>query len=262
MNESLSTPAHDSDVATRPAPDTSMPGAAIAIAGLAGAALLGAAIPAQAVSPALRFRDIPGSGVFKVLNFALSLEDLETELYVQAVQRLTDGGRGGRDAPPGTNIPGLGLSDTARDVFFTRKFTTVETEHRDFLRTAITRNGGTPISPFKYEFNMARLSRKEVINLIFTAERTGVSAYLGAIPFFPGINDATRPFIQIAAAIQGTEARHTAIFADILNDQFGVNVDVAPQAKLNGGRDQAIPPDAVLASVSPFINTDAGIPAR
>jgi len=258
MNENLSVEAREPIAATHPNPSL----AGLAVAGLAAGALLNAARPALAVSPPLRFSNIPGSGVIKILNYALSLEDLETELYVQALQRLTTGGRGGRDAPPGTNIPGLGLSESARDVKFTREYTKVETEHRDFLRAAIRAAGGPVINPFKYEFNMARLSRQQAVELVYTAEKTGVTAYLGAIPLFPGINDATRPYLKIAAAIQGTEARHTAIFADILNDLFGVSVEVAPLAKQNGGRDMAATPDSVLAAVSPFINVDASIRAR
>jgi hypothetical protein len=178
----------------------------------------------------------------------LALEDLETELYVQALQRLTSGGTGGRDAPPNTNIAGLNIGNSQRDVQFTRKFTQVEREHRDFLRAAL---GNNAIQPFKYNFNMQNLNRRQVINLIYTAEKTGVAAYLGAVPFFS--TAAIKTFIPIAAAIQGTEARHTAIFADILNDLFGEPIPVAPQPKQNNARDMPLPPDNVLAAVSPFI---------
>ena len=70
-------------------------------AGLAGAALLAA--PAQALDKTLTYADIPtlkllnlpglpAGNDIKVLNYALTLEDLEADLYVQAVQRLTTGG--------------------------------------------------------------------------------------------------------------------------------------------------------------------------
>lgn len=219
------------------------PGVALA-AGVAAAGLL-TTRPARAVSPPLRFSDIPGSGDIKVVNYALALEDLETELYVQALQRLTTGGSGGRDAPPGTNITGLRLGNAQRDVKFTRIFAKVEQEHRDLLRATL---GNAAIRPFKYDFGMATKSRKEVIDLIYLAERTGTGAYLGAIPSF-----ATKRYLPVAAAIQGTEARHTAIFADVLNDLFGESLNVAPLARDNNGRDRPIPPDTVLASVSPFI---------
>jgi hypothetical protein len=230
------------------APQNSLSVAGVALAaGVIGAGILAGSSPAQAITPALRFSDVPGTGDVKVLNYALALEDLETELYAQAAQRLTRGGRGGRDAVAGTNITGLNLANSERDVFFVLQYTRVERQHRDFLRGAL---GSAAIRPFKYDFNMESLSRRQVIELIYTAERTGVAAYLGAIPFFTGQN---KNLIRIAASIQGTEARHTAIFADILNDQFGNATPVAPLFNQNDGRDTPTPPDAVLASVSPFI---------
>ncbi len=232
---------------TREGMSLSLPNAGLAIAGIAAAGLL-TAKPARAVSPPLRFADIPGTGDTKVLNFALALEDLETELYVQALQRLTNGGNGGRDAPTGLNIPGLNVGTTQRDVRFTQRFAQVEQEHRDFLRATI---GSSAIRPFKYDFNMQNLTRRQVVNLIYTAERTGTGAYLGAVPFFS--RAAIKTLIPIAAAIQGTEARHTAIFADVLNDLFGEPIPVAPQPKNMNARDMPLAPDAVLAAVSPFI---------
>lgn len=228
--------------------DSALPSmGALMLAG-AGALALGAlgAKPARAVDPPLRFADIPGTGDIKVLNFALALEDLEAEFYVQALQRLTGGGSGGRDAVPGLVIPGLGLGSQERDVRFMTTFGRVEREHRDFLRATI---GAAAIRPFKYRFGLQNLNRAEVLNLTYTLEQGGTSAYLGAIPFF-----ATKQFIPIAAAIQGTEARHTAIFADILNDMFGQGLQPSPpQDALPGQRERPIPPDPTLAKVSPFI---------
>ncbi len=220
---------------------------ALALAGV-GALALGAlnASPAQAISPALRFADIPGTGDIKVLNYALALEDLETEAYVQAVQRLTRGGSGGRDAVPGTRIPGLGLSTNERDVSLLTRFTRVESQHRDFLRGAV---GPSAIRPFNYNFNIATLSRAQVLNLIYMLELGGTRAYLGAIPFF-----ATKRFVQTAAAIQGTEARHTAILADLFNDIAGAAVQpTPPQGALPGEREAFASPDQTLAMVSPYI---------
>ena len=224
---------------------------ALALAGV-GALALGAlaASPARAITPALKFAtDIPGTGDVKVLNYALSLEDLETELYVQALQRMTGGGSGGRDAPIGLSIPGLGLSTTRRDVSITALFGRVERQHRDFLRNTITSAGATAIQPFNYSFGIERMSLAQVLNLLYTIEQGGTSAYLGATPFF-----ATKTYTQVAAAIQGTEARHTAIFADILNDELGANILPSPPPNiLSGGRERPETPDNILAIVSPFI---------
>jgi len=244
MNELELTTASE---AVRPEqPSSNIALGALALAG--GALALGAmnASPARAITPALRFADIPGTGDIKVLNYALALEDLETEAYVQAVQRLTNGGSGGRDAVPGTRIPGLGLSVNSRDVVLLSRFTRIETQHRNFLRSAI---GASAIRPFNYDFNMETLSRAQVLNLIYTLEIGGARAYLGAIPFF-----ATKRFVQTAAAIQGTEARHTAILADLVNDIAGVNVQpTPPQGALPGAREAFTSPDETLAALSPFV---------
>ncbi|HYE20025.1 MAG TPA: ferritin-like domain-containing protein [Tepidisphaeraceae bacterium] len=199
-----------------------------------------------AVAPALKFADIPGTGDIKVLNYALALEDLEADLYQQAIARLTTGGTNAL----GVQIKGIGLGGEHPDVRFAKEFGKVEIEHRDFLRAAIAAAGGPVIPMFKYDFNMQNLSRRQVGDLLYTAEQTGVGAYLGAIPFFSSDDS---PYVPIAAAILGTEARHTAVIAASLNVLYNRTIPVAPPANQNAGRDVPVPPDTVLAAVSPFI---------
>ena len=162
----------------------------------------------------------------------------------QALLRLTTGGTNAL----GKTIPGLGLSQNAPDVNLVREFGDVEREHRNLLRTTL---GNSAIDRFRYDFGIETRSRKGVLDLIYLAEKTGVSAYLGAIRFF-----ATRTYLQVAGAIQGTEARHTAVFASLLNNLFDEGLDVAPRANQGNGIDQPMTPDAVLAAVSPFIVTN------
>jgi hypothetical protein len=219
--------------------------AALVAAGTAAATLLTPG-RAFAIDPPLTFADIPGRDDVKVLNYALSLEQLEADLYVQALMRLT---RGGTNAL-GIRIPGLRLTDDQPDVFFVREFGKVEREHRAFLTRSL---GSQAIRPFKYDFGIQTKTRRQVIDLVYTAEKTGIGAYLGAIPFF-----ATRTYLQVAGAIQGTEARHTAVFAEVLDDLFREGLPVAPLANDNNGIDQPIPPDTVLAAVSPFIVNNRG----
>lgn len=227
-------------------PPRLMGGTTLVAAGLAAAALLGAR-PARAVSPPLTFAQIPGTGDTKVLNYALALEALETDLYVQARQRLTTGGVNAL----GRTIPGLNLGAGEPDVLYVTRFGVVEAEHRDFLNTALAGSSLLRSAPFnnaRFDFGMESLSRRQVLDLVYTAEATGVRAYLGAITSF-----ATKNFLAIAGAIQGTEARHTAIIAIVLNQLFGAGLNTAPLASENNGIDQPLAPDAVLAAVSPFI---------
>jgi hypothetical protein len=220
--------------------------AAVAAAGIAAMGLFNPT-PSQAVTPALTFADIPGTGDVKVLNFALALEDLEADLYSQALQRFTLGGPN----KLGINLPGMNLRFGTPDIYYTYLFGKVEAEHRDFLRTAL---GSAAIKPFKYNFNIQNLSRKQIIDLLYTAEALGTAAYLGAIPYL-----TTKTYLQIAGGIQGTEGRHTAVFAEILNQMYSEGLPTAPLTKQFGGAVTAnevpIAPDVVLKTVSPFIVT-------
>jgi hypothetical protein len=220
---------------------------ALAAAGVAAAGFLGNSRRALAVSPALTFANIPGTGDVKVLNYALALEQLESDLYAQALMRLTNGGTNAL----GVKISGLNLNPNQPDVQYVREFGKVEQEHKAFLTAAL---GSAAIAPFKYDFKMQTLSRQQVDMLVYTAESTGVAAYLGAIPYF-----ATATYLQIAGGIQGTEARHTAIVAEILDELFQSGLPVAPLSAefggTNNGIDAGLPPNSVLAAVSPFIVT-------
>lgn len=211
---------------------------AVAAVGV-GAALMSATRSARAVTPALTYAQIQGTGDIKVLNYALSLEYLEADLYAQAIMRLTTGGTNAL----GIAIPGLNL--TGPDVDYITEFAVVEADHRDFLKAAL---GSQAMAGFKYDFNMQNRTRAQVSAVVYDAELTGVGAYLGAIPDF-----ATKTYVPVAAAILGTEARHTAAMAIVQNILFNTNIETAPLANENNGRDTPVDPDTVLAHVSPFI---------
>lgn len=182
---------------------------------------------------------VPGTGDFKVLNYALALEDLETALYQQALARLRDGGT----SDIGTTIPSLGIT-SGPDIDYLEEFGQVEEEHSIFLRSAIAQAGGTPVPLFRFDFGMENRSRTEVNTLVYLAELTGVSAYLGAITKF-----ATKDYVPVAAAILGTEARHTAALAAVLNSPpFSTTppIATAPLSTDMQGRDKPVEPDDVL----------------
>ena len=247
MHEEINTP-------TIPARDGATSAVLTGAALLGGAALLSSARPAHAVTPALTFADIPGAnGDIKTLNFALSLEALEADLYRQALARLR------------------ALSAPTIAIDYVEQFGQTELEHRNFLQGALGSAAitapGQPLANASFEFGINSLDTRGVINLILQAEALGVRAYIGAIPFF-----STTTFLQTAAAIQGTEARHTAVIAVIRNRLFGngseivgpndpVHEQVAPkdgQGVGGSGIDAPLPPNDVLRMVSPFIR----IPGR
>lgn len=258
MNESLET----SDASAQPTKaNNSLRNALVAAAGVAAVAGVLAPRAARAITPALTFADIPGSGDIKVLNYALALEALEANLYVQALQRLTTGGTNALGKP----IVGLGLSSSELDVKYLTEFAIVEAQHRDFLNTALGSSSiiaaGGALATAAFDFGLddsTKNSRQQVLELIYTVEATGVQAYLGAIPSF-----ATKTYLSAAAGIQGTEARHTAAIAIVYNILgFTPRKDTAPLVgqttsilgKSNtSGIDGTLSPDTVLAAVSPFI---------
>jgi hypothetical protein len=186
---------------------------------------------------------IPGTGDVKILNYALALETLEAELYRQALARLTTGGT---DAL-GNAITGLGV--TGPDVNYITEFGTVENSHRDFLTSALGGNWVTTAGA-TFDFGINSLDRVGVVKLVYAAELTGVSAYLGGV----GTGGLTLPsaggkYLAIAASILGTEARHTAAVAILLNGPtFSVTpaLESAPLAGENSGKDTPLTPDQIL----------------
>ena len=250
--------------------------ARMAAAGLGAAALgLFDARSAQATGKKLldtvttpdneHFPGIPGRTMNeRVLNYALTLETLEADLYRQALN-LASGKDIGTPLPEDVSgytlsIPTGYLPPPHPQIGFTylQQFAAVEAAHRDFLRGALKLDGiilGLGIHPKKYQFGVESMSREQILAMLIDVEAAGTMAYLGAIPFF-----RTKIFLTTAAGILGTEARRTAALQSIQNrllmDKLiadGTPAPPAPLATTNHGIDTSMDPDAVLAKVSPFI---------
>ena len=228
---------------------------------LTGAALLGGAAlfarpkaaRAQTKTPITFTEATFGSGDIGVLNYALSLEALEADLYVQALQRLTTGGTNAL----GQTITGLNQSSSSAAVEYLREFGKVEAAHRDFLNGALGNQSiltaGHALNGAKFDFGFSSNSTTvaSVVEVVRQAEALGVQAYTGAVLKFSSVNS---PYLQTAAAIEGTEARHTAVITAILNGLTGGSRPVAPPYTDNGGRETPQNNlNTVLATVRPFI---------
>ena len=191
----------------------------------------GSSGPSSGVSAAVRsaFPNVSGSTDNQVvLNYALSLETLESYLYLVALN--TASGRAPLtplDATlptPGTTgaytqtVPNGSVSSTFAFPGFLSlvQFAYVEAAHRDFLKTVLG-SAAAPVVPAsgKYKFGTADgtpgTNLGSILAAILPLEETGVRAYLGAAPFLT--DNAT---LQAAATIYSTECRHSASVEYIL----------------------------------------------
>src|SRR5208283_3452311 len=112
-------------------------------------------------------------GDAEILNFALTLEYLESAFYNQKGKEV-------------------GLSGTAKD--YASKFGAEEAAHVSALTAAITKLGGTPVK-----------NESSFLKLASTLENTGVGAYNGAAPML-----SNKQVLAVAGSIVQIEGRHAA----------------------------------------------------
>ncbi len=156
-----------------------------------------------------------GKGDIGILNYALTLEYLETAFYADVIKS--------------------GLFKGA-ELAAIKKFGEEEAEHVSALTAAVKSLGGKPAPEPKTEFPLE--SAKSVLELAGTVENLGAAAYLGQAG-----NIESPEVLASALAIHSVEGRHAAA----LNTLLGMSI--TPDGAF------AKPADAktVLKSVEPFI---------
>ncbi len=156
-----------------------------------------------------------GKGDIGILNYALTLEYLETAFYADVVKS--------------------GLFKGA-DLATIKKFGSEEAQHVSALTAAVKQLGGKPAPKPKTEFPLK--SAKSVLELAGTVENLGAAAYLGQ-----ATNIKSPEVLASALAIHSVEGRHAAAVNTLLGDS------ITPDGAF------AKPADAktVLKSVEPFI---------
>ena len=185
-----------------------------------GALAAGAVYGAGAVGPFVRQAMAQdGAGDIDILNFALTLEYLETAYYTQALKRV--GGLSGDVKSLATEI---------RDN---------EAEHVDALMQTIQDLGGTPVKAPGVDFGGAFASERSFLELAQTLEDTGVSAYNGAAPAIESTE-----VLGAAGSIVQVEARHAAAIRTLNGNPIS-----------DGGFDKTLDMQQVLDAVKPFVKS-------
>jgi rubrerythrin len=178
---------------------------------LAAGAVYGTLMVGPYVSKAL---SMSGGGDVDILNFALTLEYLETKFYEEAKSRA--GAKGELKA----------LIDLiAKD----------EAQHVEALTATVKQLGGKPVAEPKFDF--AYNDTAGFLKLAQTFEDTGVSAYNGAGPQIK-----SKDVLAAAGSIVQVEARHAAAIR-IQNGE-----EPSPDAF-----DPPLDEKEVLKAVEPFI---------
>ncbi len=181
---------------------------------LRGAMTAGAIYGAAAVGPYVSNAFAAG-GDLDILNFALTLEYLETDFY---------------------KVKGkaVGLSGEAKTL--ATMFGDEEAEHVAALTMAIKGAGGTPVKKPTFAFPVT--NQASFLKLAYVLENTGVGAYNGAGPSL--VNKA---LLAAAGSIVQVEARHAASIALLTNSA------ITP----SGAFDKPLSKAAVLKAAGPLI---------
>lgn len=216
----------------------------------------------------------------QVLNFALTLEILEADLYRQALNIAvglpTDTPLKANASAYTAPTIAAGAVNGAAAFAYLRDFAFVEAAHREFLQRTLQSIGAPTVqrNPKGYTFGPlappANPTLKDLLTSLYPLEEEGVSAYLGAAPFLTDLG-----YVQTAVSIYSTEARHSAAIAYILGLDTGPSqspangVGARQKVKLDGAdlpyngpgneSDKAnvfeyfIPPTTVVQNIQPLI---------
>ncbi len=181
---------------------------------LRGAITAGAVYGAAAVGPYVSNAFAAGGDV-DILNFALTLEYLETDFYK-------------------VKAKAVGLSGAAKTL--ARSFGDEEAEHVAALTMAIKASGGTPVKTPKFVFPVT--NQASFLKLAYTVENVGVGAYNGAGPSL-----MSKALLAAAGSIVQVEARHAAAIALLTSSK------ITP----SGAFDKPLSKAAVLKAAGPLI---------
>ena len=156
-----------------------------------------------------------GKGDLGILNYALTLEYLETAFYADVAKS------------------GLFKGPELATI---RKFGDEEAEHVKALTAAIKTSGGKPAAEPKTEFPLK--SARSVLELAGTVENLGAAAYLGQATAIK-----SPAVLAEALSIHSVEGRHASALNTLLGESITPDGAFAEPAKA----------ETVLEAVEPFI---------
>ncbi|MGA9876849.1 MAG: ferritin-like domain-containing protein [Solirubrobacteraceae bacterium] len=170
---------------------------------------------ASTAATATTAKSSSGTGDVAILNYALTLEYLETQFY--------------------ENVISAGLF-TGKVGALLKSFGSQEKEHVLALKGTVSKLGGTPVTKPQAKFPIENAG--QVAQLAYTVENLGASAYLGQAG-----NIQNPEVLAAALSIHTVEARHASTLGTL------VKKPVTPNGAF------AIPADmsTVLAAVKPFL---------
>jgi rubrerythrin len=155
------------------------------------------------------------SGDLAILNYALTLEYLETAFYGKVVSAALFTGKVGA---------------------LVKDFGRQEASHVAALKAAVEKLGGKPVAEPSSKFPIT--SATQVAELAYTVENLGAAAYLGQAG-----NIQSPEVLASALAIHSVEARHAATLGTL------VKKSVTPDGAFAKPADMS----TVLAAVKPFL---------
>lgn len=155
------------------------------------------------------------TGDVAILNYALTLEYLESQFYKNVIAAGLFSGKVGA---------------------MLKSFGSQENEHVLTLKGTVSKLGGTPVTKPQAKFPIENAN--QVAQLAYTVENLGASAYLGQ-----AANIQSPEVLAAALSIHSVEARHASTLGTL------VKKPVTPNGAF------AIPADmsTVLAAVKPFL---------
>jgi rubrerythrin len=150
-----------------------------------------------------------------ILNYALTLEYLETEFYAKVLA-----------AKLYTGKVGALVADFGRE----------EKTHVEALKGAVEKMGGTPAANPNGKFPIENAT--QVAELAYTVENLGAAAYLGQAPLIQ-----SPEVLATALAIHTVEARHASTLGTLVKKSLTPDGAFAKPASM----------ETVLAAIKPFL---------